>query len=146
MILILLSNSFIRTRLNGFKRCYVTPIFFVDYGYVHISLLYFPLVMLLVPHWLLAQAHFCGRMHLPPSPNSTTSIGQEDILIITLLILSSAGCSFLNIHWYTAPVGMMTFWWSLRSYQCICQQHPLYSHLQITLIYNTNINIYLLLK
>ena len=35
----------------------------------------------------------------------------------------------------TAPVGMRTFRWSLRSYQCICQQHPLYSHLQITLIY-----------
>ena len=124
--------------------------------------------MLFVPNWLLAQARFCGRTHLPPSPNSNTPIGQGDIPIITLLILSSAGrsistsadtehlwawwhfgnhlvdiipgqmqlsqhpsihstrghgdisaitllilslarCSCLNIRRYTAPVGMMTF-------------------------------------
>ena len=94
----------------------------------------FSLVMLFVPHWLLAQAHFCGQTYLPPSPNTTTSIGQGDVPIITLLILSSAGCSCLNIRRYTAPVGMMTIQWSLRSYPCICQQHPLYSHLQVTLI------------
>ena len=62
----------------------------------------FPLVMLFVPH-------FCGWTHLSPSLNSTTSIGEGDILIITLLILSSARCSCLNIRWYTAPVGMVTF-------------------------------------
>ena len=99
----------------------------------------------------------CGRMHLPPSPNSTTSTGQGDILIsltgctcfnihhihstcghgdisaITLLILSLGRCSCLNIHWYS--VDIMTFWWSCRSYQSICQQHPPYSRPQATLIY-----------
>ena len=117
-------------------------LFFVDNGYAHVSLLYVPLVMLFVPHCLLAQAHFCGRTNLPPSPNSTTSIGQGDIPIITLLILSSVGYSCLNIRWYTAPVGMMTFRWSLRSYQCISQQHPLYSHMQVTLIYYIHKSIY----
>ena len=73
----------------------------------------------LFPIGYIAQAHFCGRAHLPPSPNSTTSIGQGHILIITLLILFSTGCSCLNIHWYTAPVGMVTFrqspcWYYLR--------------------------------
>ena len=87
-------------------------LFFVDYGYAHVSLLCFPLVMLFVPHWLLAQAHLCGQTHLPPSPNSTTSIGQGDILLITLLILSSVGCSCINIRQYIAPVGMVTFWQS----------------------------------
>ena len=115
--------------------------------------------MLSASHWLLAEVRFCGRTHLPLSPNSTTSTGQGDILIsstrctcfnihhiystcghgdisaITLLILSLSGCSCLNILWYTAPVDMMTFWWSCRSYQSICQQHPLYSHPQVTLIY-----------
>ena len=84
-------------------------LFFIDYGYAHVSLLCFPLVMLFVPNWLLAQAHIRGRTHLPPSPNSTMSIGQGDIPIITLLILSSAGCCCLNIPRYTAPVGMVTF-------------------------------------
>ena len=110
-------------------------------------------------HWLLAQARFCGRTHLPLSLNSTTSTGQVifrylqpdapvfnihrihstcghgDISAITLLILSLSGCSCLNIFWYTAPVDMMTFRWSHRSYQSICQQHPPYSHPQATLIY-----------
>ena len=108
-------------------------------------------------HWLLAQAWFCRGTHLPPSPNSTTSTGQGDILIsltgctcfnicripstcghgdilaITLLILSLSWCSCLNIHWYTAPVNMMTFWWSHWSYQSICQQHP-----PVSLIYYSN--------
>ena len=39
---------------------------------VYISLLCFSLVMLSASHWLLAQARFCGRTHLPLSPNSTT--------------------------------------------------------------------------
>ena len=135
---------------------------FVNYCYAHVSLLCFPLVMLSASHWLLAQARFCGRTHLPPSPNSTTSTGQGDIPIsstgctcfniqcihntcghsdisaITLLILSLSGCSCLNIHWYTAPVDMMTFQWSRRSYQSICQQHPPYSHPHVMLIYYTN--------
>ena len=108
-------------------------------------------------HWLLAR--FCGRTHLPLSPNSTTptvqvifwylrpdapvfnihrihcNCGHGDISAITLLILSLSGCSYVNILWYTTPVDMMTFWWSHRSYQCICQQHLPYSHLQVTLIY-----------
>ena len=114
--------------------------------------------MLSASHWLLAQARFCGRTHLPLSPNSTMSTGQGDIpisstgctcfnihhihstcghgdiLAITLLILSLNGCSCLNIHWYTAPVDM-TFRWSRRSYQSICKQHPPYSHPQVMLIY-----------
>ena len=51
-------------------------LFFVNHGYAHISLLCFPLVMLSASHWLLAQARFCGRMHLPLSPNSTTPTVQ----------------------------------------------------------------------
>ena len=115
-------------------------------------------------HFLLSigyvvQARFCGRMHLPLSPKSTTFTGQGDIPIystwwtcfniyrihstcghgdisaITLLMLSLGGRSCLNIHWYTAPVDMMTFRWSHRSYQSICEQYPPYSHLQVTLIY-----------
>ena len=134
-------------------------VFFVNYGYAHISLLCFPLVMLSASHWLLAQSRFCGRTHLPLSPNSTTSTGQVifwylrpdepvfnthrihstcghgDISAITLLILSLSGCSCLNILWYIAPVNMMTFRWSRLSYQSICQQHPPYLHLQVTLTY-----------
>ena len=115
--------------------------------------------MLSASHWLLAQERFCGRTHLPPSKNSTTSTGQGDIPIsltgctcfnihrihntcghgvisaILLLILSLGGCCCLSIHWYTAPVDMMTFRWSRRSYQSICQQHPPYSQPQITLVY-----------
>ena len=125
-------------------------LFFVNYGYAHVSLLCFPLVMLFASHWLIAKARFYGRTHLPPSPNSTTSAGQGDIPIpstggtcfnihhihstcghgdisaITLLILSLSGCSCVNIRWYTAPVDKMTFRWSCRSYQSICQQHQLY--------------------
>ena len=101
--------------------------------------------MLSASHWLLSQARFCGRTHLPLSPNSTTSTdqlifwylqldapvfnihyihstcGHGDISAIALLTLSLSGCSCLNILWYTAPVDMMTFWWSRRSYQSICQ-------------------------
>ena len=119
----------------------------------------FPLVMLSASHWLLAQARFWGRTYLPLSLNSTTptvqvifrylrpdapvfnihhihsTCGHGDISAITLLILSLSGCSCLNILWYTAPVDMMTFQWSHRSYQSICQQHPPYSHPQVTLIY-----------
>ena len=114
--------------------------------------------MLSASLWLIAQAWFCGRTHLPPSPNSTTSTGQGDIPIssigctcfnihrihstcrqgdtsaITWLILSFCGWSCLTIHWYTVPVDMMTFRWSHRSYQSICQHHPPYSHPQVTLI------------
>ena len=112
-------------------------------------------------HWLLAQARFCGRTHLPLSPNSTTptvqmisrylrpdepvfninrihnACGHDDISAITLLILSLSGCSCLNILWYTVPVDMMTFRWSHRSYQSVCQQHPPYSHPQVTSVYYT---------
>ena len=115
--------------------------------------------MLSASHWLLVQARFCERTHLPLSPNSTTPTVQVifrylrpdapvfnihrihsisvygDISAITLLILSLSGCSCVNILWYTAPVDMMTFWWSHRSYQSICQQHPPNSHPQVTLIY-----------
>ena len=61
--------------------------------------------------------------------------GHGDISAITLLILSLSGYDPVNILWYTAPVDMMTFRWSHRSYQSICQQHSLYSHPQVTLIY-----------
>ena len=47
-----------------------------------------------------------------------------------------SGYNPVKILWYTAPVDMMTFRWSHRSYQSICQQHPPYSHLQVTLIYS----------
>ena len=53
--------------------------------------------------------------------------GHSDISAITLVILSQGRCSCLNIYRYIAPVDMMTFRWSCRSYQSICQQHPLYS-------------------
>ena len=124
--------------------------------------------MLSASHWLLAQARFCGRTHLPLLPNSTTSTvqvifwylrpdapvfnihrihstcGHGEISAIPLLLLSLSGCSWVNILWYTAPVDMMTFRWSHRSYQSICQQHPPYSHPQVTLIYykSTNHNYY----
>ena len=109
-------------------------LFFVNHGYAHISLLCFPLVILSASHWLLAQAQFCGRTHLPLSPNLTTptiqvifrylqpdvpvfnihrihsNCGQGDISAITLLILSLSGSSCVNILRYTVPVDMMTFW------------------------------------
>ena len=65
-----------------------------------------------------------------------STCGHGDISAITLLILSLSGCSCLSILWYTAPVDMMTFRWSHRSYQSICQQHPPYSHPKVTLIYS----------
>ena len=77
-----------------------------------------------------------GRMQLSQHLPIHSTCGHGDISAITLLILSLSGCSCLNICRYTAPVGMMTSQWSLLSYQCICQLHPLYSHLQVTLIYN----------
>ena len=61
--------------------------------------------------------------------------GHGDISAITLLILSLSGYNPVNILWYTAPVDMMTFRGSHRSYQSICQQHPPYSYPQVTLIY-----------
>ena len=96
-------------------------LFFINYGYAHVSLLCFPLVMLSASHWLLAQARFCGRTHLQPSLNSTTSTGRGDIpisstactcfsihrihstcghggILAITLILSLGGCSCLNIH------------------------------------------------
>ena len=124
-----------------------------------LTILCFPLVMLSASHWLLAQAWLCGHTHLPLSPNSTTptvqvifrylrldapvynihhihsNCGHGDISAITLLILSLSGCSCVNILWYTAPVEMMTFRWSHRSYQSISQQHLPYSHPQVMLIY-----------
>ena len=61
--------------------------------------------------------------------------GHGDISAITLLILSLSGYDPVNILWYPASVDMMTFRLSHRSYQSICQQHPPYSHPQVTLIY-----------
>ena len=74
-------------------------LFFVNYGYAHVSLLCFPLVMLSASHWLLVQARFFGRTHLPPSPNSTTSTGQGDIPIY------STGCTCFNIHRINSTCG-----------------------------------------
>ena len=69
-----------------------------------------------------------GWMQLSQHLPIHNTCGHDEISAITLLILSPAGCSCLNIRWYTAPVAMMTFQWSRQSYQCICQQHLLYSH------------------
>ena len=52
-----------------------------------------------------------------------------------LIYYSLSGCNPVNILWYTAPVDMVTFQWSHQFYQSICQQHPPYSHPQVTLIY-----------
>ena len=84
------------------------------------------------------HAHRSGDF--PISSNGCTcfqhnNCGHGDISAITLLILSLSGCSPVNILWYTVPVDMMTFRWSHRSYQSIWQQHPPYSHPQVTLIY-----------
>ena len=61
--------------------------------------------------------------------------GHGDISAITLLILSLSGYDPVNILWCTGTVDMMTFRWLHRSNQYICQQHPPYSHPQVTLIY-----------
>ena len=115
--------------------------------------------MLSASRWLLALARFCGHTDLPLSPNSTTptvqvifqnlrpdvfnitTAGMVTFRKITLFILSLSRYNPVNILWYTAPVDMMTFRWSHRSYQSICQQHPPYSHPQVMLIYYTNTNI-----
>ena len=117
--------------------------------------------MLSASHWLLSQAWFCRRTHLPLSPNSTgqgdipisstgctcfnihcihNTYGQGGISAITLLIVSLSRCRCINTFWYTAPVDMVTFRWSRRSYQSICQQHPPYSHPQVTLIYYSTLH------
>ena len=62
-----------------------------------------------------------GRMHLFQHPPIHNTCGHGDISAIILLVLSPTGCSCLNIHRYTVPVGMMTFRWSHQSYQSICQ-------------------------
>ena len=149
------------SRNSGTYIVYNSHVTSSDSSFSLTMVLCFPLVMLSASHWLLAQARFCGRTHLPLSPNSTTptvqvifrhlrpdapvfninrihsTCGHVDISAITLLILSLSGCSCLNILWYTTPVDMMTFRWSYRSYQSICQQHPPYSHPLVTLIYYT---------
>ena len=113
-------------------------------------------------YWLLAQAQFCGRTHLPLSPNWTTptvqvifrylrpdapvfnihrihsNCGHGDISAITLLILSLSGCNPVNILWYTAPVDMMTFLWSHRSYQSVNNIHRI--HTRRSRWYITNFN------
>ena len=71
--------------------------------------------------------------------------GHGNISAITLLILSLRGYDPVNILWYTAPVDIMTFRWSHRSYQYICQQHPPYSHPQVTLIYYSTSSTLILL-
>ena len=122
--------------------------------------------MLSASHWLLSHARFCGRTHLPLSPNSTTptvqvifrylrpdapvfkihrihsNCGHCDISAITLLILSLSGCSYDNSLRYTTPVDMMTFQWSHRSYQSICLKHSPYSHPQVSLIYYNSTNTF----
>ena len=60
-----------------------------------------------------------GRKQLSQHPPIDSTCGHSDISAINLLILSSPGCSYLNIHRYTAHVSMMTFQWSHRSYQSI---------------------------
>ena len=87
-------------------------LFFVNNSYAHDSLPHFPLVMLSASHCLLAQARFCVRTHLSPSPNSITSTGQGDIPI------SSTGCSCFNIqrihstcgHGDILAITLLIFW------------------------------------
>ena len=130
--------------------------FFIGYGYAHVSLLCFPLVMLFVPHWLLAQAHFYGRTHLQPSLSSTTSIGQGHIPIIPLLILFSVRWSDTQLLWVWWHFGYH-FVYSIFGRMQLSQHPPihstcghdkipvitpilsmyLYSHMQVTLIYYT---------
>ena len=111
--------------------------------------------MLSASHWLLAQARFCGCMHLPLSPNSTTPTVQVifrylqpdapvfSIITVGMVTFHQSPCWYypwadiiLSTSWYTALVDM-TFRWSHRSYQYICQQHPPYSYPQVMLIYYT---------
>ena len=139
-------------------------LFFVNHGYAHISLLCFPLFYVVCfplatcPSpvlWAYASAtitefndaHCSGDF--PISSTGCTcfqhnNCGHGDISAITVLILSFSGYNPINILWYIAPVDMMIFRWSHRSYQSICQQHPPYSHPQVTLIYYSFISQYLL--
>ena len=50
-----------------------------------------------------------GQMQLSQHPSIHSTRGHGDISVITLLILSLARCSCLNIRGYKAPVGMVTF-------------------------------------
>ena len=88
-------------------------------------------------HWI--QRRLLFRWFSESSPGCTffqhNNCGHGDISAITLLILSLSGYNPISILWYTALVDMMTFRWSHRSYQSICQQHPPYSYPQVTLIY-----------
>ena len=109
-------------------------------------------------HWLLITSICClfpigylpkptsmGGLICHDSPCSTTSIGPGDILIFALLILSSTGWSCQQHPPIHNTCG--TWWHSgnhSESYQCICQQHPLYSLLQVTLIYYISLTFFLL--
>ena len=76
-------------------------LFFVNYGYAHVSLLCFPLVMLSASHWLLAQAQFSWRTHLhriQPRPQ---------VKVILRYLWSDAPVSTSTV--FAAPVGMVTF-------------------------------------
>ena len=108
--------------------------------------------MLSASHWLLPQAQFCGRTHLPLSPNSTTPTVQVifqylrpdapvfNITTVGMVTFRQSPC------WYYPWTGVVlstssdtqhlwTWWHFGDPILSICQQHPLYSHLQVTLIY-----------
>ena len=67
-------------------------LFFVNYGYAHISLLCFPLVMLSASHWLLPQARIQPR----PQVKVIFRYLRPDTFVSTSTV-------------FTAPVGMVTF-------------------------------------
>ena len=65
-----------------------------------------------------------GQMYPSKHPLcSTTSSGQGDILVLTLLILSTARCIYHNIHRPTTPAGhsdilLLTFFDFINSWIC----------------------------
>ena len=128
-------------------------LFFVNHGYAHISLLYFPLVMLSASHWLLAQARFCGRTHLPLSPNSTTPTVQVifryrrpdapvfNITTVGMVTFRQSPC------WYypwadiilstSSDTQHLWTWWHFGDHTGLINLSVNNIHLQVTFIYYT---------
>ena len=82
-------NSHVTCSNSSFLLVRVTPTFHFCFSLVTVHV-----HVLLVSHWPLAQLTSMGRRICHQSLGLTTSIGQGDIPIITLLILSSAGWSW----------------------------------------------------
>ena len=134
-------------------------LFFVNYGYAHISLqllsigyiVCFPLAT--CPSPVLSayafatitefnHAHSSGDI---PISSTRCTCFQHPLYSQHLWAWWHFGNHLVNIilermqlsQHPLISVDMMTFRWSHRSYQSIYQQHLLYSHLQVTLIYYT---------